>query len=54
MRALLRASNAIDPVNERFGRVADWCVLLACLISAGNALMRYGFSFSSNAWLEIQ
>jgi len=54
MRALLRVSTAIDYVNERFGRIADWCVLLACLISAGNALVRYGFSFSSNAWLEIQ
>ena len=54
MRALLRVSGAIDGVNERFGRIADWCVLLACLISAGNALVRYGFSFSSNAWLEIQ
>ena len=54
MRALLRVSGAIDGVNERFGRIADWCVLLACLISAGNALIRYGFSFSSNAWLEIQ
>ena len=54
MRALLRVSGAIDGVNERFGRIADWCVLLASLISAGNALVRYGFSFSSNAWLEIQ
>ena len=54
MRALLRVSGAIDGVNERFARIADWCVLLACLISAGNALVRYGFSFSSNAWLEIQ
>lgn len=54
MRALLWVSGAIDGVNERFGRIADWCVLLACLISAGNALVRYGFSFSSNAWLEIQ
>src|SRR5665213_382996 len=44
----------IDAVNERFGRIANWCVLLACLISAGNALVRYGFSNSSNAWLEIQ
>ena len=54
MRALLRVSGAIDSINERFGRIADCCVLLACLISAGNALVRYGFSFSSNAWLEIQ
>ena len=54
MKALLALSGVIDAVNERFGRVANWCVLLACLISAGNALVRYGFSDSSNAWLEIQ
>ena len=29
-------------------------MLLACLISAGNAASRYLFSASSNAWLEIQ
>ena len=31
-----------------------WLVLLATLISSGNAVMRYGFDYSSNAWLEIQ
>ncbi len=54
MKALLALSDIIDAVNERFGRIANWCVLLACLISAGNALVRYGFSASSNSWLEIQ
>jgi TRAP-type mannitol/chloroaromatic compound transport system permease small subunit len=54
MNALLGVSDLIDAMNERFGRIANWCVLLACFISAGNALVRYGFSFSSNAWLEIQ
>ena len=34
--------------------IANWLVLLACLISAGNAASRYLFSDSSNAWLEIQ
>ncbi len=29
-------------------------VLLSCLISAGNATLRYVVSISSNAWLEIQ
>jgi len=28
--------------------------MLACFISAGNALVRYGFDISSNAWLEVQ
>jgi TRAP-type mannitol/chloroaromatic compound transport system permease small subunit len=54
VKTLLAVSGVIDAVNERFGRIANWCVLLACLISAGNALVRYGFSDSSNAWLEIQ
>ena len=41
-------------MNDRFGEIANWLVLLACLISAGNAASRYLFSASSNAWLEVQ
>src|ERR1044072_2245996 len=51
---LLALSRAIDRLNEQFGYVANWMVLLACLISAGNAFSRYLFSMSSNGWLEIQ
>jgi TRAP-type mannitol/chloroaromatic compound transport system permease small subunit len=51
---LLRLSRAIDDLNDRFGQLANWLVLLACLISAGNAASRYLFSASSNAWLEVQ
>jgi TRAP-type mannitol/chloroaromatic compound transport system permease small subunit len=29
-------------------------VLAACLISAANAMSRYAFDLSSNAWLEVQ
>jgi len=54
MAALLRLSKAIDWVNAQFGIVANWLVLFACLISAGNAASRYLFSESSNGWLEIQ
>lgn len=54
MLPLLRLSQLIDYMNERFGRVANWLVLLACLISAGNAMSRYAFDLSSNAWLEVQ
>jgi TRAP-type mannitol/chloroaromatic compound transport system permease small subunit len=54
MAALLKLSRAIDFVNDRFGEVANWLVLFACLISAGNAASRYLFSASSNAWLEVQ
>jgi TRAP-type mannitol/chloroaromatic compound transport system permease small subunit len=51
---LLGASRAIDWFNEQFSVVANWLVLLACLISAGNAFSRYLFNLSSNGWLEIQ
>ena len=54
MQLLLRLSAAIDALNERFGVIANWLVLLSCLISAGNAASRYLFSQSSNGWLEIQ
>jgi TRAP-type mannitol/chloroaromatic compound transport system permease small subunit len=54
MAPLLAFSRAVDALNTGFGRVADWCVLLACALSAGNALLRYGFSLGSNAWLEAQ
>ena len=54
MKALLKFSAAIDAVNERFGTIANYFVLSAALISAGNAGSRYLFSESSNGWLEIQ
>jgi TRAP-type mannitol/chloroaromatic compound transport system permease small subunit len=54
MKGLLRLSEAIDRVSLLFGWIASWLVLFATLISAGNALSRYLFSLSSNAWLEIQ
>ncbi|HUQ75058.1 MAG TPA: TRAP transporter small permease subunit [Burkholderiales bacterium] len=54
MKSALAISRWIDRMNERLGVIADWLVLLSCLISAGNAFSRYAFSISSNAWLEIQ
>ena len=54
MAGLLRVSDAIDAVSRTLAQVAAWLVLLCCLISAGNAVSRYLFSLSSNAWLEIQ
>lgn len=54
MKFLLRFSGLVDAMNERLSHIADWLVLLACAISAGNAFSRYAFSISSNAWLEIQ
>lgn len=54
MNALLAFARLIDALTERIGRVAIWLVLVATLISAGNALARYALGESSNAWLEIQ
>ena len=54
MDALLKLSRGIDWINDRFGEIANWLVLWACLISAGNAASRYLFAASSNAWLEVQ
>jgi len=54
MHALLIFSRAVDRLNTGLGKLAAWAVLLACLISAGNATYRYLFSNSSNALLEIQ
>jgi TRAP-type mannitol/chloroaromatic compound transport system permease small subunit len=54
MRALLRLSGLVDAVTERVGHAARWLILLTALISAGNAVARYAFNLSSNAWLEVQ
>jgi len=54
VKVLLKFSAIVDSMNEKFGHIANWLVLLACLISAGNATSRYLFSASSNAWLEVQ
>ncbi len=54
MQGLLRLSRGIDWLNERVGRTIIWLVLIAVLISAGNAIIRKAFDVSSNAWLEVQ
>ena len=54
MNALLALSRQIDALTERIGRSAIWIVLIVVLISAGNAIMRYAFNYSSNALLEVQ
>ena len=54
MKALLQFSRLVDLLNQKIGLIASWLVLISCLISAGNAMVRYAFSMSSNAWLEIQ
>ena len=54
MNLLLRISALIDALNERIGRLVYWMVLVAVLVSAGNAIIRKVFNVSSNAWLELQ
>lgn len=54
MNALLSLARRIDSINDRFGTLAAWAVLLSCFISAANAIVRYGLDYSSNSFLEIQ
>lgn len=54
MKLLLRLSGLIDALSERVGRLSYWLILVAVLVSAGNASVRYLFDTSSNAWLELQ
>jgi TRAP-type mannitol/chloroaromatic compound transport system permease small subunit len=51
---LLKFALGIDWVNEQFSKLASWAVLLAAMICAGNAFIRYGLDWSSNGLLEIQ
>lgn len=44
----------IDQLNNIAAWFAQSALLLACVISGVNALVRYGFGYSSNGWLEIQ
>jgi TRAP-type mannitol/chloroaromatic compound transport system permease small subunit len=54
LRALLAFSAVVDWVNEKLGRLANISVLIACFVSGINAMIRYAFDMSSNAWLELQ
>jgi TRAP-type mannitol/chloroaromatic compound transport system permease small subunit len=54
MQILLAASRLVDTLNLLVGRSVRWLILVAVLISAGNAVVRKAFQTSSNALLEIQ
>ena len=54
MQALLWFSRIVDGLNERIGRVMYWLVLVAVIVSAGNAISRKVLNISSNAYLELQ
>ena len=54
MGAFVQLSRAIDGVTGLLGRWVSWLVLVAILVSAGNAIVRKLWDTSSNAWLELQ
>ncbi len=54
MTLLLKLSQLIDWLNERVGKGAFWLILVMTVISAGNAVVRFIFNYSSNGLLEIQ
>ncbi len=45
---------AIDATSDGFAVLAKYALLLSCVISGGNAIVRYLLGVSSNGWLEIQ
>ncbi len=54
MPFLLSLARGIDAVNGLVSRTVMWLVLVAILVSAGNAVTRKLFNLSSNAFLEAQ
>ena len=54
MKALLSFARIVDWITDKFGSIAKWAVFVSCFISVANAVVRYAFNYSSNAWLEIQ
>lgn len=54
MQALLAVSRWIDAATRLIGRSVAWLIVVAAVISAGNAVIRKLFDMSSNAWLELQ
>ena len=54
MPVLLMVSKLIDCVTAVIGRLVAWLIVIAAVISAGNAVIRKLFDTSSNAWLETQ
>jgi TRAP-type mannitol/chloroaromatic compound transport system permease small subunit len=54
VEGLLKLSRVIDAINSKIGKWLAWLILVAVLVSAGNAIMRKVFDISSNSWLELQ
>jgi TRAP-type mannitol/chloroaromatic compound transport system permease small subunit len=47
-------SNGIDRINQLLAKLASWMILLSCVVSAINTLLRYGLDISNNWPLELQ
>jgi TRAP-type mannitol/chloroaromatic compound transport system permease small subunit len=54
MTVLVAIARFIDRINAFVGKAVSWLILLAVLVSAGNAISRKAFDVASNAWLELQ
>jgi len=54
LAVLLRLASWVDRLSLAAAWFGRWLVLVCCVVSAGNALLRYAFSIGSNAWLEVQ
>ena len=49
-----KLSTNIDRINQLLGKAASLMILLSCVVSAANALLRYGLDISNNWPLELQ
>jgi TRAP-type mannitol/chloroaromatic compound transport system permease small subunit len=54
MEGLLALSRGIDRVTALIGKAVIWLILIAVLVSSGNAIVRKLFNWSSNSLLELQ
>lgn len=54
MQALLGLARGIDRVSAFVGKFVMWLILVAVLVSAGNAVLRKLANWSSNSMLELQ
>lgn len=54
MRFWTKLSASIDRINQLLGGIASLMILLSCVVSAVNALLRYGLDISNNWPLELQ
>lgn len=54
MQQVLRVSHHIDAFSRALGRAMSWAILAVVIVSSLNALVRYAFNTSSNAFLELQ